>query len=143
GDGIRLQAGRRRAGGGSRRSQGAGSLFGRRRMSSMLEIADLHVAYGKVEAVRGVSLSLSQGQIITVIGPNGAGKTTLLSAAIGLKPRSARASTSSWNRPPPSKTRRPRAGNRPIAAHNSMVLPPPLGPPPGASRPYTRDSDTP
>jgi branched-chain amino acid transport system ATP-binding protein len=55
-------------------------------MSSMLEIADLHVAYGKVEAVRGVSLSLSQGQIITVIGPNGAGKTTLLSAAIGLLP---------------------------------------------------------
>ena len=55
-------------------------------MSPMLEISDLHVAYGKVEAVRGVSLSLQQGQIITVIGPNGAGKTTLLSAAIGLLP---------------------------------------------------------
>jgi branched-chain amino acid transport system ATP-binding protein len=52
----------------------------------MLEISDFHVAYGKVEAVRGVSLSLQQGQIITVIGPNGAGKTTLLSAAIGLLP---------------------------------------------------------
>jgi branched-chain amino acid transport system ATP-binding protein len=55
-------------------------------MSPMLEISDLHVAYGKVEAVRGVSLSLNKGQIVTVIGPNGAGKTTLLAAAIGLLP---------------------------------------------------------
>src|SRR5437868_7301811 len=55
-------------------------------MSAMLEITDLHVAYGKVEAVRGVSLSLQKGQIVTVIGPNGAGKTTLLAAAIGLLP---------------------------------------------------------
>jgi len=55
-------------------------------MSAMLEIADLHVAYGPVEAVRGVSLSLQRGQIVTVIGPNGAGKTTLLAAAIGLLP---------------------------------------------------------
>ena len=55
-------------------------------MNPMLEISDFHVAYGKVEAVRGVSLSLQQGQIITVIGPNGAGKTTLLSAVIGLLP---------------------------------------------------------
>jgi branched-chain amino acid transport system ATP-binding protein len=55
-------------------------------VNPMLEISDFHVAYGKVEAVRGVSLSLQQGQIITVIGPNGAGKTTLLSAVIGLLP---------------------------------------------------------
>ena len=55
-------------------------------MNPMLEISDLHVAYGKVEAVRGVSLQLDKGQIVTVIGPNGAGKTTLLSAAIGLLP---------------------------------------------------------
>jgi len=55
-------------------------------MSAMLEITDLHVAYGKVEAVRGVSLSLNKGQIVTVIGPNGAGKTTLLAATIGLLP---------------------------------------------------------
>jgi branched-chain amino acid transport system ATP-binding protein len=55
-------------------------------MSAMLEISDLHVAYGKVEAVRGVSLSLQKGQIVTVIGPNGAGKTTLLAATIGLLP---------------------------------------------------------
>jgi len=54
--------------------------------SPMLEIADLHVAYGRVEAVRGVSLALEPGQIVSVIGPNGAGKTTLLGAAMGLLP---------------------------------------------------------
>jgi branched-chain amino acid transport system ATP-binding protein len=52
----------------------------------MLEIADLHVSYGQVEAVRGVSLSMQQGRIVSVIGPNGAGKTTLLAAAMGLMP---------------------------------------------------------
>lgn len=56
------------------------------RGSAMLEIDDLHVAYGKVEAVRGVSLSMRKGEIVTVIGPNGAGKTTLLNAAMGLLP---------------------------------------------------------
>jgi branched-chain amino acid transport system ATP-binding protein len=52
----------------------------------MLEIGDLHVSYGQVDAVRGVSLSLNAGQIVSVIGPNGAGKTTLLAAAMGLLP---------------------------------------------------------
>jgi branched-chain amino acid transport system ATP-binding protein len=55
-------------------------------VSAMLEVADLHVAYGRVEAVRGVSLTLARGQIVTVIGPNGAGKTTLLAALMGLLP---------------------------------------------------------
>jgi len=55
-------------------------------VSAFLDIRDLHVAYGKVEAVRGVSLSMQAGEIITVIGPNGAGKTTLLGAAMGLLP---------------------------------------------------------
>ncbi len=55
-------------------------------MSAMLEITDLHVSYGQVDAVRGVSLALQPGQIISVIGPNGAGKTTLLAAAMGLLP---------------------------------------------------------
>ena len=52
----------------------------------LLEVADLHVAYGQVEAVRGVSLSVPTGKIATVIGPNGAGKTTLLGAIMGLLP---------------------------------------------------------
>ncbi|HEY2255060.1 MAG TPA: ABC transporter ATP-binding protein [Variovorax sp.] len=56
----------------------------------MLEIADLHVSYGQVDAVRGVSLELLPGQIISVIGPNGAGKTTLLAAAMGLLPSTGR-----------------------------------------------------
>ncbi|HEX4524101.1 MAG TPA: ABC transporter ATP-binding protein [Casimicrobiaceae bacterium] len=55
-------------------------------MSALLEIVDLHVAYGKVEAVQGVSLTVDEGSIVTVIGPNGAGKTTLLAAIMGLLP---------------------------------------------------------
>ena len=54
----------------------------------LLEIADLHVAYGQVEAVRGVGLTLAAGEIVSVIGPNGAGKTTLLAAVMGLLPSS-------------------------------------------------------
>jgi branched-chain amino acid transport system ATP-binding protein len=54
--------------------------------TAMLEIGDLHVSYGQVDAVRGVSLTLQPGQIVSVIGPNGAGKTTLLGAAMGLLP---------------------------------------------------------
>ena len=53
---------------------------------SLLEIRDLHVSYGKVEAVHGVSLTIDVGRIVTVIGPNGAGKTTLLGAIMGLLP---------------------------------------------------------
>jgi branched-chain amino acid transport system ATP-binding protein len=53
-------------------------------MTHLLEIEGLHVAYGKVEAVRGISLAMDPGQIVTVIGPNGAGKTTLLHGAMGL-----------------------------------------------------------
>jgi len=55
---------------------------------ALLEVSDLHVAYGQVEAVRGVSLAVPRGKIATVIGPNGAGKTTLLSAIMGLLPAS-------------------------------------------------------
>jgi branched-chain amino acid transport system ATP-binding protein len=53
-------------------------------VTQMFSVENVSVAYGKVEAVRNVSLSVEQGQIVTVIGPNGAGKTTLLMAAIGL-----------------------------------------------------------
>jgi branched-chain amino acid transport system ATP-binding protein len=53
---------------------------------TLLEVRDLHVAYGKVEAVHGVSLAVEAGRIVTVIGPNGAGKTTLLGAIMGLLP---------------------------------------------------------
>jgi len=52
----------------------------------LLQVRALSVAYGKVEAVHAVSLSVPRGRIVTVIGPNGAGKTTLLAAIMGLMP---------------------------------------------------------
>jgi len=55
-------------------------------MTALLTVNDLHVSYGKVEAVTGVNLEMQAGQIVTVIGPNGAGKTTLLAALMGLLP---------------------------------------------------------
>ena len=55
-------------------------------MTALLSVTDLHVSYGKVEAVTGVSLEMRTGHIVTVIGPNGAGKTTLLAALMGLLP---------------------------------------------------------
>jgi branched-chain amino acid transport system ATP-binding protein len=55
-------------------------------MTILLSVTDLHVSYGKVEAVSGVSLEMQAGHIVTVIGPNGAGKTTLLAALMGLLP---------------------------------------------------------
>jgi branched-chain amino acid transport system ATP-binding protein len=55
-------------------------------MTALLSVTDLHVSYGKVEAVTGVSLEMQAGHIVTVIGPNGAGKTTLLAALMGLLP---------------------------------------------------------
>ncbi len=52
----------------------------------MLEAENLSVAYGKVEAVRGVSLTVEPGRLVTVLGANGAGKTTLLNALMGVLP---------------------------------------------------------
>jgi len=51
-----------------------------------LEVRDLAVAYGKVEALHRASLKVGRGSIVTVIGPNGAGKTTMLCALMGLLP---------------------------------------------------------
>jgi branched-chain amino acid transport system ATP-binding protein len=50
----------------------------------VLEISDLHVSYGKVSAVSGVSVGAERGRITLVLGANGAGKTTTLRAAMGL-----------------------------------------------------------
>jgi branched-chain amino acid transport system ATP-binding protein len=55
-------------------------------MSALLQVADAHIAYGKVEAVRGVSLEVGEGEIVTIIGANGAGKSTLLNAIMGILP---------------------------------------------------------
>jgi len=60
-------------------------------MSALLTVTDAHVAYGKVEAVRSVSLDVGENEIVTIIGANGAGKTTLLSAIMGILPLKGRA----------------------------------------------------
>ncbi len=57
-------------------------------MSAILEVRDLNVSYGAIKALKGVSLSLSDGEIVTLIGANGAGKTTTLRAIMGLVPAS-------------------------------------------------------
>ena len=52
----------------------------------MLEVRDLHVAYGPITALHGVSFHVAEGEIVTLIGANGAGKTTTLMALSGLLP---------------------------------------------------------
>ncbi|WP_290871031.1 ABC transporter ATP-binding protein [Aquabacterium sp.] len=52
----------------------------------LLSVENLSVAYGKIEAVRGLNLRVRPGEIVTVIGPNGAGKSTLLGALMGVLP---------------------------------------------------------
>ena len=51
-----------------------------------LEIKDLRVFYGKIEAIKGISVVVNQGEIVTLIGANGAGKTTTLKTISGLRP---------------------------------------------------------
>jgi branched-chain amino acid transport system ATP-binding protein len=55
-------------------------------MSTLLSVSEAYVAYGKVEAVRAVSLEVRDEEIVTIIGANGAGKTTLLNAIMGILP---------------------------------------------------------
>jgi branched-chain amino acid transport system ATP-binding protein len=52
----------------------------------LLELADVHVRYGKIEALKGISLAVDEGEIVTLIGGNGAGKTTTLKTISGLRP---------------------------------------------------------
>ncbi|MCO6000343.1 ABC transporter ATP-binding protein [Actinoallomurus rhizosphaericola] len=52
----------------------------------LLEIKDIHVHYGKIAALKGVSVEVDEGEIVTLIGANGAGKTTTLKTISGLRP---------------------------------------------------------
>jgi branched-chain amino acid transport system ATP-binding protein len=51
----------------------------------LLSIQDLHISYGKIEAVHGVSFGVEEGEIVTLIGANGAGKSTILNTIVGLQ----------------------------------------------------------
>ncbi|MCQ8771552.1 ABC transporter ATP-binding protein [Streptomyces telluris] len=53
-------------------------------MTALLEVENLRVAYGKIEAVKGISFTVEAGQVVTLIGTNGAGKTTTLRTLSGL-----------------------------------------------------------
>jgi branched-chain amino acid transport system ATP-binding protein len=52
----------------------------------LLEVTDLHAAYGRAEVLHGINLRAHKGSVVTVIGPNGAGKSTLLNALMGVLP---------------------------------------------------------
>ena len=53
-------------------------------MKMLLNIDNLHVSYGKIKAIKGISLQVSQGEIVALVGANGAGKTTLLKTISGI-----------------------------------------------------------
>ena len=50
----------------------------------LLNVENLHVSYGKIKAIKGISLAVNQGEIVTLVGANGAGKTTLLKTISGI-----------------------------------------------------------
>jgi len=54
----------------------------------LLEVADIHTHYGSIEALKGVSLDVEEGEVVTLIGSNGAGKSTTLRSIAGLTPAS-------------------------------------------------------
>src|ERR1044072_5626898 len=53
---------------------------------AMLEVADIHTYYGNIEALKGISLTVEEGEGVTLIGSNGAGKSTTLRSIPGLTP---------------------------------------------------------
>ncbi|GAA2721125.1 MULTISPECIES: ABC transporter ATP-binding protein [Streptomyces] len=55
-------------------------------MTALLEVKNLRIAYGKIEAVKGITFTVHTGQVVTLIGTNGAGKTTTLRTLSGLHP---------------------------------------------------------
>ena len=57
-------------------------------MSPLLEVSDVHAHYGSIEALKGVSLTVEPGEVVTLIGSNGAGKSTTLRSISGLTPAS-------------------------------------------------------
>jgi branched-chain amino acid transport system ATP-binding protein len=58
-------------------------------MSALLQVTDLRVAYGGIQAVKGMSFEIHEGELVSLIGSNGAGKTTTMKAITGPLPPSA------------------------------------------------------
>jgi branched-chain amino acid transport system ATP-binding protein len=58
-------------------------------MAPLLEVTDIHAHYGAIEALKGVSLTVEEGEVVTLLGSNGAGKSTTLRSITGLTPASA------------------------------------------------------
>jgi branched-chain amino acid transport system ATP-binding protein len=56
---------------------------------ALLEVSDMHAHYGNIEALKGISLEVEEGEVVTLIGSNGAGKSTTLRSISGLTPPSA------------------------------------------------------
>jgi branched-chain amino acid transport system ATP-binding protein len=54
----------------------------------LLEVSDIHTFYGSIEALKGISLTVEEGEVVTLIGSNGAGKSTTLRSISGLSPAS-------------------------------------------------------
>ena len=52
----------------------------------LLEVTDLHVFYGKIEAIKGISFGVNEGEVVSLIGANGAGKTTTMRTISGVRP---------------------------------------------------------
>src|SRR5258708_479334 len=60
----------------------------RKPIMALLEVSNIHTYYGKIHALRGISVSVQEGEIVTLIGGNGAGKTTTLNTICGITPAS-------------------------------------------------------
>jgi ABC-type branched-chain amino acid transport systems, ATPase component len=90
---------------------------------TLLEVSDLHTRYGAIEALKGISLTVDAGEVVTLIGSNGAGKSTTLRSISGLTPASAGTITFAGEditRVPAQRDRHPR--------HRARARGPPLLP---------------
>ena len=83
--------------GAAKRRQSGEAAAGGGGLMALLEVNDLHTFYGNIEALKGISLDVEEGEVVTLIGSNGAGKSTTLRSISGLTP--------------------PRAGHDPVRRH--------------------------
>src|SRR6266571_3078913 len=74
----------RRGTAGGREKGSGGHRFLSRWLKMLLEARDLHSGYGQMEILHGVSMTVDEGELVTIIGPNGAGKSTLIKTIFGL-----------------------------------------------------------